>query len=741
MSPLPDPGWSRAGAAPSVLMAMKHVETDPGAIEQMVAEVAPRDREAVRGALARALDSEAELREVAERMAEAQTIARFGNWEWIVASDQVSWSDQLYRIFGMEPGDFEATFDAYIDRVVPEDREWVGERIAAALEAQEPYLFEHGILLPEGSRRMLRCHGQPIAGDTGEVERLVGVCQDVTELAEAEAARRSAELRFRNAFEHAPIGVALVDLESEGARPTEVNRAMMAITGYSAEELMSLGLDEITVEDDRGLDRSRRDQLLAGEVESYSVEKRCKHAGGHQIWCEVSVSLAPGTAGDRPYAIAQIQDISERRRFEQRLRHLADHDPLTGLINRRRFRSELEQRVSLATRYGGHGAVLIVDVDFFKGVNDTLGHHAGDNVLRQVSGTLSERVRESDVVARLSGDEFAVLMPQTDESGAMQLGEDLRTEINLRTAQEEEDGVTVSIGVALFGFGHQTEAEGALVAADLAMYQAKEDGRNRVAVFEDAAGQAGRARRPQTTSARIRDALSDGRLSLYSQPIRSLETRDVERHELLLRMTENGGDPLPAASFIQTAEKVGMVQELDRWVVEHALELVADRQRAGEALAVHVNLSGASVTDIGVLEFIERHLDEGDADPSRITFEITETAAIANFDTAAVFADRLCEFGCNIAIDDYGAGFAPFQYLKNLPFDMIKIDGEFIREMPNNDADQLTVQAMVHIAHGLGKQTIAEFVQDEQTATMLLAYGVDMAQGFHLGRPTPLESP
>jgi len=718
---------------------MGDVSPNPAEIEETIAGVSPRDRETVREALARALDSEAELREVAQRMAEAQSIARFGNWEWVVASDDVSWSDQLYRIFGMEPSDFEATFDAYVDRVVPEDRQWVGERIAASLEAREPYLFEHGILLPDGSRRMLRCHGQTISSESGAVERLVGVCQDVTELAQAEAARRSAELRFRNAFEHAPIGVALIDLESEGARPIEVNRAMTAITGYSPEELTSLGLDEITLEADRDLDRSRREQLLAGTLDSYSVEKRCKHMEGHQIWCQISVSLAPGIAGESPYAIAQVQDISERRRFEQRLRYLADHDSLTGLINRRRFRAELEQHVSLGTRYGGQGAVLIIDLDSFKEVNDTFGHHAGDNVLRQVSSTLSERVRDSDVVARLSGDEFAVLMPQTDESGALALGEDLRTEISRRTASpEEEEGVSVSIGVALFGSGHQTEAEAALAAADLAMYRAKEDGRDRVAVFEAPAGETERARRPQTTSARIRDALSDGRLSLYSQPIRRLETRDIERHELLLRMTENGGEPVPAASFIQIAEKVGMVQELDRWVVAQALELVAARQDSGEPISVHVNLSGASVTDIGVLEFIERHLDEGDADPSRVTFEITETAAIANFDTAAVFTDRLCEFGCQVAIDDYGAGFAPFQYLKNLPFDMIKIDGDFVRELPSNDADQLTVQAMVHIARGLGKQTIAEFVQDEQTAKLLCEYGVDMAQGFHLGRPAPL---
>ncbi len=203
-------------------------------------------------------------------------------------------------------------------------------------------------------------------------------------------------------------------------------------------------------------------------------------------------------------------------------------------------------------------------------------------------------------------------------------------------------------------------------------------------------------------------------------------------------MIEKDGETVAAASFIQAAEKVGMVGDLDRRVVSQVVDLVASRDRAGEPINAHVNLSGASVTDLGVLEFIERELDVDDADLSHLTFEITETAAISNFDIAAVFADRLGEFGCQIAIDDCGAGFGPFQYFKLLPFDVIKIDGEFERDLPRNYADQLTVQAMVLIAQGLGKATIAEFVQDDKTASMLRTYGVDLAQGFHFGRPEPI---
>ncbi len=429
--------------------------------------------------------------------------------------------------------------------------------------------------------------------------------------------------------------------------------------------------------------------------------------------------------------------LTRAERTEAELRHLADHDSLTGLVNRRRFRAELDQYVSFNARYGGQGSVMVIDIDGLKEVNDKLGHQVGDNLIRRIAAAMRERVRATDTVARLSGDEFAVLMPQADTTGALQLGEDLRSEVAEGSAAivEREAATTISVGITMFGGKRDVAAESVLVAADQALYRAKEEGRNRVVLFSEPTSTEMRLRRGQTTSARIRDALTHDRLRLATQPIRSLASGGIERYELLLRMTAEDGELLPAASFIEVAERSGMVQELDRWVVARALELLAERERAGEPVSLHVNLSGASLTDISVLEFIERRLDEGDADPGRCTFEITKTAQVEDYEKAAGFADRLTEFGCEVAIDDYGAGFSPFHYLKEIPFDLIKIDGAFIRDMPRNDADQLTVKAIVEIARGLGKTTIAEFVQDDETARMLHEYGVDMAQGFHLGRP------
>jgi diguanylate cyclase (GGDEF)-like protein len=426
---------------------------------------------------------------------------------------------------------------------------------------------------------------------------------------------------------------------------------------------------------------------------------------------------------------------------ETELRYLADHDPLTALLNRRSFRSRLDTYVNFSARYGGRGAVMVIDVDGLKGVNDRLGHQQGDNLIRRVAAKLRERVRATDFVARLSGDEFAVLMPQSDVEGALQLGEDLRIEVADGFADDPElAGASISVGITMFGVESDGGAEAVLAAADEAMYRAKAEGRNRVSLFEaPVEALLSEAARRLTTSAKIRNALTQNRLSLATQPISSLASGEIERFELLLRMQGESGEILPASAFIGVAERSGMIQELDRWVVGQALDLLGARQRAGDPVSLHVNLSGASLTDISVLEYIERKLDEGDADPARCTFEITQTARVEDLDTAASFADRLTEFGCEVAIDDYGAGFGPFEYLKRFPFDVIKIDGAFVRDLTHNDADQLTVQAIVGIAQGLGKTTIAEFVEDEETVTMLRDYGVDMAQGYHLGAPVGLD--
>ena len=299
-----------------------------------------------------------ELRAAAALMGEAQRVANFGSWEWRVADDDVSWSDQLYRIFGLDPETFDATLAGYLEHVHEDDREHARKEIEAGVSEQRAYRMEHRIVRPTGEERVLRCHGEPVVdSESGKVVRVVGVCQDVTELALTEQARDEADARFRSAFENAPIGIALVDFgEGPDGRLTEVNRALGELTGRPQEELVGMSLPDLALSEDADLDLALRERLVAGEIDRFSIEKRALFED-RLVWFQFSISALPD---QRPtvHGIVQVQDVTERKRFEEQLRYIADHDSLTGLMNRRRFREELDSHLALQRRYGGEGALL-----------------------------------------------------------------------------------------------------------------------------------------------------------------------------------------------------------------------------------------------------------------------------------------------------------------------------------------------------------------------------------------------
>jgi EAL domain-containing protein (putative c-di-GMP-specific phosphodiesterase class I) len=296
--------------------------------------------------------------------------------------------------------------------------------------------------------------------------------------------------------------------------------------------------------------------------------------------------------------------------------------------------------------------------------------------------------------------------------------------------------VTASVGLAMFDRLSATEV---LACADVAMYEAKQAGRNRFALYSPPLGSAGPVSARQAEAERLRTALQDDRFVLYGQPIRDLREGQARQYEVLLRLRDDGGaEPLTPSTFLYVAERFGLIQAIDAWVTCQAIELIAENERAGRPLVLHVNLSGKSIGDARMAALTERALTGAGIDPSRLVFELTETAAMANIEEAKAFAHRLRARGCRLALDDFGAGFGSFYYLKNLPFDYLKIDGDLIRGLAASPMDQLVVAAIVGIASGLGKQTIAEFVADEETVRLLEKAGVDYAQGYHVGRPRPL---
>ncbi len=550
--------------------------------------------------------------------------------------------------------------------------------------------------------------------------------------------RDRAEKRFRDAFETSPIGMAMLNLQGHFVK---VNRAFSQITGHHSQALLQTAVLSITHPDDVAAERDAIAAMLHGARSSVTSEKRYLHADGRPVWVSVNTSLVRDAEGEPVELLQQIQDITERRRFEHKLQHMADHDSLTGLLNRRRFEEELDRHLANVRRLGPRGAVLMLDLDHFKYINDSLGHHAGDDLIATVARRLEAVLRETDVVARLGGDEFAVLLPGARvaeaEKVARKLLADLRSATVTLSGQRRR--VSASLGIALIREETET-ADELMVNADMALYDAKEAGRDRVAVFADERQRRARMEARASWVERLEDALENDGFELYAQPVVDLQTGAAVHHELLLRMRAQDGDLVPPAAFLYIAERYGLIGDIDRWVVGRAIDLLAEQARPGRTRALEVNLSGLSLRDPRLLELIEERLRATAIAPGSLILEVSESAAVSNVMLARDFAKRVSELGCRFALDDFGAGYGSFSYLKHLPCDLVKIDGEFVRGCETNLTDQLVVQAVVQIARGLGKRTVGELVEQSSTVERLRSWGVDYAQGYHLGAPAPVES-
>jgi diguanylate cyclase (GGDEF)-like protein/PAS domain S-box-containing protein len=646
------------------------------------------------------------------------------------------WNEGAQRIYGYAPS---GICGKPLTQLLPRGHE--AEARAALREAEEKgrVELEARQVRDDGSGFLANVIITPVRARSGKVRGYVSVVRDITVQRSAQNALREAEERFRGAFEAAPVGIALVDLAPHTlGRILQANAALSEIAGRGVEELLETALQEISHPDDASEGLDLLQDLLVGSARRRSIECRFLRPDGEVVWTSLGASIVRDPAGASQYAVVQVQDVSDRKRFERQLQYLADHDALTGLLNRRRFEQELRQQVALADRHARDGTVLVVDLDNFKYMNDTLGHAVGDELISRVGKVIEARLRDTDTVARLGGDEFAVLLPETATDEGMRVAEELRDEIG---AEEVVGGgrsmrLTVSIGVSRFGGQTKVSAEGVLVNADIAMYEAKAAGRDRVELL-DAEGPKTKMRARLTWSERVRGALENDRFELFQQPILELAPDEVTRHELLLRMRDDEGALIGPSTFLYIAEQFGQIHAIDRWVCGEAIALLAERQAAGDDICLEVNLSGASITDQELTESLEGMVRDSGIDGSRLIFEVTETAAIVNLDKARDFAARMAELGCSFALDDFGSGFGSFYYLKHLPFDYLKIDGDFIEKLPDSAADRLTVEAIVRIATGLGKRTIAEFVGDETTVELLREFGVDFAQGYHIGRPVP----
>lgn len=620
-----------------------------------------------------------------------------------------------------------------------DDRAWVLAEWETALTDGTPISLEYRLARDDQESRLIRMHAYPVSeAIEGGVPRYIGTFMDISGSRDAAEELRDIEERFWKSFENAPIGIALVALNGDWLR---VNRSLSAMLGYTEAELMGRTFQDITHPDDIDADVDNVRRMIAGELRTYEMEKRYVRADGKVIWALLAVSMVHDSGGSPAYFVSQVQDITERRRHERELRYLAAHDVLTGLANRRQLAAEVDRLFATRRLAGGDFSLVLLDLDHFKYINDTLGHKAGDDVLRAVAGEIQKTLRDEDMVARLGGDEFACLLPRSDEvmagAVAMRLLERIRA-LDIPVGDRRLQ-VSASAGVACTATGGLEDEDGLLAAADLAMYEAKDDGRDRHATHAVGDINRHRATARLNWNNRIRKALENDSFVVNYQPILDLRDPSARRAEALIRLADEPGSGLVLpGSFIYIAERFGLMPSIDRWIFEKVFSSMASGAIPEDA-EIAINISGRSMLDEALLDHVRGLLDRLDIDPQRICFEVTETAAISKLEVAQKFAIEVSELGCGFALDDFGTGFASFSQLKHLPYGFLKIDGDFVRNATASAQDRAVIEALVHVAATTNKRTIAEYVGDRATLDLLVDLGVDMAQGFFISEPVQIE--
>lgn len=459
-------------------------------------------------------------------------------------------------------------------------------------------------------------------------------------------------------------------------------------------------------------------------------------------------------------SVVAFRDISERKLLEEELKWQVNHDHMTKLLNRHFFDEELRKEVWRLSRSTESSALLYIDLDRFKYLNDTVGHSAGDQLLIESGQVLSKRLRKTDLLARLGGDEFAVILRNIAEADAFVLAEQYRTALNQYcfTYNGKQYTVDCSIGVAHISKESQSPDE-VLANADIACHIAKENGRNQTHIYASENDAKKIMDMELGWVSRLRDALEQNKFVLYYQPILPVYALDIDKlpedpklfaqsfdcnslaepihYEVLVRLLGNDGELIPPNAFLPTAERFNMMRDIDRWIFTRAIEDIKKQFDKGKVIQLGINLSGNSMGDETLLPYIKEVLQKSQVDSYCILFEITETAAISNIGAAQKLIKELRALGCRFALDDFGCGFSSFGHLKQLPVDFIKIDGMFVQGMVSDPMDQAMVRAITDIAHSVGKKTIAEYVESSELVRLLQQYGVDYVQGYYVGRPSP----
>jgi len=688
-----------------------------------------------------------------QNLQKAQSIANIGSWYLNIPDDVLWWSAQTYRIFAV-PAGTELSYKTFLGFLHPDDRQAVESAWGQALNGN-PYDIEHRILV-HGQVKWVREQAELEFDEQGKMRGGVGTVQDITER--------------KNAY--AALERALADLQESEQQQRELRQLSQRDQGRMAALLSAMSIG-ILFEDRQGIIEYvnpaframwaiRENEELVGRSTQFVLENsthrfaRPDHASKyvlkvldtHEISERFEVDLYDGrilTQISYPVLDPEerilgrlwiYEDITNERQTAEQLLYLAERDPLTGLYNRNRFQDQLEQSIVQARRSKSKFAILYFDLDEFKYINDTFGHRAGDSVLVRTANEVYGLVRAGEMLARLGGDEFAllVMLPAGDNIGAIASRVVKAVSALPFRFRGRNLRLTTSVGVAVFP-EHGDNSEELVAHADAAMYQAKGQGKNTWAIYDSSRDTSEAMMERLSWNQRISQALEQNLLELHFQGVYSTTTRTLQHLEALVRMRDyhQPDQLIMPGQFIPIAEKSGAIVELDRWVIAHAIEVLAVHT---EVPALAVNISGRTFDEPGLPHYIRELLARRNVKANRLIVELTETAAVSDIQDAQRFIEALHKMGCQVCLDDFGSGFATFTYLKHLGVELLKIDGQFISDLPNHPDNQAFVKAMKDVARGLQKKCIAEFVEDGETLSMLSDIGVELAQGYYLDRPS-----
>ena len=681
--------------------------------------------------------AEAELQYRQDLLNEAQRLGHLGSWELNLVSGELRWTDEIYRIFELDPVQFSPSYESFLNLIHPDDHDRVDQAYKRSLTDHQPYDIEHRLLFADGRVKWVRERCSSEFDAAGQPLRSVGAVQDITEQHLAAEQQGIAAIAFET-----QTAIVITDTTPKILR---VNKAFEEITGYSAAEAVGQNPNILSAPEIREskafYEEMWADLLGKGK---WSGEVRDKHKSGRIYPKWLTITAVKAIDGQASHYVGTFFDITERKRAEENIHQLAFYDALTRLPNRRLLLDRLHQALALSMRSGRHGAVLFLDLDHFKTINDTQGHAVGDLLLVEVARRLQACLREGDSVARLGGDEFLVLLedlsPQPDEAAtqAELVAEKIRDELNLPCwLKNYECHTSPSIGISLFR-GHLENAGNLLKHADVAMYQAKKAGRNTIRFF-DPDMQAALEKRA-SLEADLRQALASQQFHLFYQVQVDSRGRAIGAEALLRWEHPERGFVYPD-QFIPLAEETGLIVPIGLWVLQTACtQLNAWQEDAlTRDLTLAVNVSARQFRQADFVAQVQQALLESGAKPSQLKLELTESTVLENIEDAIARMRELKLLGLSFSMDDFGTGHSSLQYLKRLPLDQIKIDRSFVSDITRDTNDAAIVQAIIAMTNALGLNVIAEGVETEAQRDFLDKRGCHTFQGYLFGKPLPIE--